>query len=1249
MNEADPFRFVPPGGEMGRLLRLHDWAATPLGPVAAWPSSLRSSLSICVGSRFPIALYWGPRATLVYNDAWSPILGSKHPWALGRDAREVWPEIWPTIGPQLEHVARERESIYLEDSLLPMRRHGYVEECYFNYTFTPVLGEGGAVDGVFNAVIETTWRVTGERRTRALRELGEALAGARSAREACARAADGLAAADRDVSFCAVYLADGGRARLVAARGVAPGSPLAPADAPLGDAQWPFAEAARRVVAVHELPGRFGVAPPGGAWPEAATQALVAPLSIGADRGAGFLVIGASPRRAVDDESVAFADRAAAHLSAAMSAAAALESERQRAESLAALDRAKTTFFSNVSHELRTPLTLMLGPLEEAAASPAIPEGERAPLAVAHRNALRLLKLVNALLEFSRIEAGRARASLERLDLGALTRDAASAFQAPMDRAGLRYVVRADDLGAAARVDRDMWETVVLNLVSNAFKFTLRGEVEVALSRAGDRARLAVRDTGAGIPADELPRLFERFHRVEGAGGRSHEGTGIGLSLVHELVKLHGGAVSVESDFGRGSTFTVELPLDPDPAAPDELAPRPGVPRATAFVEEALRWLPDAPAPAPARVGEARVLVADDNADMRDYLRRLLGDRWSVAAVADGRAALDAVRRDGADLVVADVMMPGLDGFELLARLRADPATRDLPMLMLSARAGDEARVEGLRAGADDYLVKPFSARELVARAHQLLSASRARAVERAHRDFLRALLAQAPVGVAVWRGPERALELVNEPYAALFGRPGEPRRAAPPGEDEAAIVERVYRTGGRFHRAEHEVAVVREDGRVEPAWVSLTVAPIDGAGAGEVTGVVAVAVDVTAQVLARRKVEHLRAAAESASRAKDEFLSVLSHELRTPLNAIIGWSAMLRAGTVAAPQVPQALETVERNARAQARLVEDMLDLARIEQGKLVLSVGPVELVRVVEAALDSLRPAAEARGVRLQPVLDSHATIVGDADRLQQVVWNLVSNAIKFTARGGRVQVRLRRQPSFVELAVADSGVGIDPGFLPHVFDRFRQADPSASRQTGGLGLGLAIVRSLVELHGGTVDAQSDGLGYGATFTVRLPTAPLRADQSPPAPPGGAAVPASRTFECPPALAGKSVLVVDDEHDTRELLRFVIRQCECRVDTAAGAEEALRALDAGAFDLVVSDIGMPGMDGLDLIRRVRAGHGTGAHRAVPALALSAYARVEDRTRALREGFDAHLAKPIDPGELLAVLAALVARRGGR
>jgi signal transduction histidine kinase len=641
-----------------------------------------------------------------------------------------------------------------------------------------------------------------------------------------------------------------------------------------------------------------------------------------------------------------------------------------------------------------------------------------------------------------------------------------------------------------------------------------------------------------------------------------------------------------------------------------------------------------------------RLLVADDNADMRGYVARLLRERWTVDAVADGAEALRAVRESPPDLVLTDVMMPNLDGFGLLQELRAEPKTRDIPVIMLSARAGEESRVDGLEAGADDYLVKPFSARELIARVATHLQVARLRAEAQRQRQRLFDIFMQAPTPVAVLSGPELRFEVANAPFCEMMARSdlvGRTLREAftePGAFDTVSELERAYQSGEVLRVEERLVPLLRQD-KVTEGYFSYVAQPIFRAS-GEPDGMVVVATELTESVLARQRVDGLRAAAERANRAKDEFLSTLSHELRTPLNAIVGWSRLLRTGSVPVENYGKALETIERNARMQARLVEDMLDLSRIEQGKLVISVGPLEMVRVVEAAVDALRPAADAKQIKLQPVLDSHATIVGDADRLQQVVWNLLSNAIKFTNKGGRVQIRLRRERSFVEVAIADNGVGIDPHFLPHVFDRFRQGDQSFTRQAGGLGLGLAIVRAVVELHGGEVTVHSDGRDLGATFIVHLPVAPLRAETVQQQGVAASSLDAPPTFEAPAALSGLHLLVVDDEPETRALLRFVIEQCAARVTTAGSVAEGLAALRQDRFDLLISDIGMPGEDGYSFARKLRELPDENARR-MPALALTAYARVEDRTAALRAGFNMHLAKPIDPNELLVVLETLI------
>ncbi|HEX7317528.1 MAG TPA: ATP-binding protein [Pyrinomonadaceae bacterium] len=400
--------------------------------------------------------------------------------------------------------------------------------------------------------------------------------------------------------------------------------------------------------------------------------------------------------------------------------------------------------------------------------------------------------------------------------------------------------------------------------------------------------------------------------------------------------------------------------------------------------------------------------------------------------------------------------------------------------------------------------------------------------------------------------------------------------------------------------------------------------------------------VDARTRALAREKAA--REEAEEANRLKDEFLATVSHELRTPLTAILGWSNMLLAGRLDGELHDRALDIIHRNAQAQNQLISDLLDVSRIISGKLRLDLRTVELPAIIEAAVEATRPAAEAKGVRLTTALDPRSgPINGDADRLQQVVWNLLTNAIKFTDAGGEIAVTLRSIDTRVEIIVRDTGIGIAPEFLPYIFDRFRQADPGTNRIHGGMGLGLSIVRQLVELHGGTVRAESEGEGKGSTFTVSLPFVNFRRgpERGERVPPGAITLP---EISCPPSLQGLRVLAVDDEADTREMIRAVLEHCKMEVITAASAEEALEALAQSRPDVLISDVGMPGEDGYALIAKVRALPPERGGR-IPAAALTAYVRAEDRVKVLRSGFQLHVPKPLEPNELVAVVANLAGR----
>jgi PAS domain S-box-containing protein len=719
------------GGRVGADLLAVDWSQTSLGDPESWSLSLKNAIRILLTSKFSMWMAWGPELTFFCNDAYRrDTLGTKYPWALGRRADEVWSEIWADIGPRIDRVMETGEATWDEALLLFLERSGYTEETYHTFSYSPLADDDGAVAGMLCVVTEDTQQVVATSRMALLRDLGVRMSAARDERSAVAEACQQIDADGRLLPFAVVYLFDeaGEGAWRAGAAGFAGEHPVAP---PLlhtssGEARWPLSQLWEGAGAVVPLTGRFGDLPRG-RWPAAPETAYVVPLvQAAADHPYGFLVAGLNRYRPFDDTYRDFVDLVAGHLSAAISDARAIQAERERAEQLARLDQAKTDFFANVSHELRTPLTLLLGPAEDALGdreSP-LPPAQATRLETIARNGQRMLQLVNTLLDFSRLESGRNHASFQRTDLCVLTGELGAMFHSAAERAGLRLDIECDG-ETVAYVDRDQWSKIVLNLISNAMKFTFEGGVTVTVGTEDGSAVLRVRDTGTGIPDADQPRLFERFHRVAGSRSRTHEGSGIGLALVAELVQVHGGTVEVESELGKGSTFVVRLPLGHDHLPSDQVADETGMVAAAgdgltrSMVAQALSWLPE---DAPARLepatqdGRPSVLVVDDNSDMRAYISDLLRPEYDVLVAADGLDALALMTEAHPDLVLTDVMMPRLDGFGLLRKMQADPVLTSVPVIMLSARAGEEGTLEGLEAGANDYLVKPFSGRELLAR-----------------------------------------------------------------------------------------------------------------------------------------------------------------------------------------------------------------------------------------------------------------------------------------------------------------------------------------------------------------------------------------------------------------------------------------------------------------------------------------------------------------------------------------------------
>jgi PAS domain S-box-containing protein len=1253
----DRSHFLSGAGEMGWLIRAYDWRETPLGDPDGWPQNLKLALGIILRSRQPMWIGWGASLIYFYNDAYRSIIGGKHPWALGRPIEEVWHELWQDIGEMLELAMSGREATYVEARPLIMERNGYPEETYYTFSYSPIPNEDGSVGGIICANTDDTQRVIGERQLALLRDLAAGAAEARNWQEACEAIVRAFGADAADLPFAMLYLAEPGErtVKLIGASGIDAGHEAAPVSlSPEDSTLWPVHEALRthRPVPVPDLGARIASALPRGPWHESPTQGVVMPIAPSGDAGrAGALVVGLNPFRLFDKHYRSFLDLVCGQISAALAHAQAYEEERRRAEALAEIDLVKTAFFSNVSHEFRTPLTLMLGPLEDAlgdTTGDALAPPQRQRLATAHRNGLRLLKLVNSLLDFSRIEAGRVVATFEPTDLAKFTAELASNFESATERARLALSIVCTPLPQPVYVDRDMWEQVVLNLLSNAFKFTFEGEISVAtrLSSDGTAAEIVVRDTGVGIAPSELPRLFERFHRVQGQRSRSFEGSGIGLALVQELVKLHGGAIDVESRVGHGTTFVVSLPFGYAHLPPEHVGAHRETPvataRADAYVEEALRWLPhgddgepdaerdDAQASGEndegdARLGRvddmpewsfgrgtlgARVLVADDNADMRDYICRLLSRRWTVETAPDGRAALSAIRARMPDLLLTDVMMPGLDGFGLLSEIRGDAQLRHLPVVMLSARAGEEARVEGLESGADDYLTKPFSARELMARVNANLEMARLRRA--ATRDLLesearfRNMANHAPVMMWV-SDPTGSLTYLNRLWCEFTGQSLEQALGA--GAWDALHAEDRKQYEDSFLAASANGEPFRAECRVRRAdgvyrWALSAAAPRfsdDGVFLGYIGSVI----DITPRRESERILQEAnvvlerRVAAAIAERAHTEaqlrqaqkmeaigkLTGGVAHDFNNVLQVIAGNLQLLGRDVTGNLRAEQRLQTAIAATSRGSRLASQLLAFGRRQP----LSPKTVNLGRLVRGIDDMLRRSL-GEGVEIETIISGGLwnTFV-DTVQVENALLNLAINARDAMQGQGKLTIEAGNAylddsyvarhgdvtaGQYVMVAVTDTGCGIPPELLERVFEPFYTTKPEGQ----GTGLGLSMVYGFVKQSGGHIKIYSE-VGHGTTVRIYLPRARQPED-------------VETDVETGPITGGtETVLVVEDDEDVRGTVVDLLSELGYRVLRAKDAQGALAIVESGVpIDLLFTDVVMPGpLASPELARKAR------------------------------------------------------------
>ena len=1193
---------------------------------------------------------------MLYNDAYALVLGGKHPWAMGRDGSEVWAEIWPVIEPLLQEVIDTGKALRRDDLLLHMQRSGYEEETYFSFCYAPILNESGNVGGIFTPVVESTEKVISARRFEILRLLANQPR-AVHVTQACEAAAELLNEHPLDVPFGLIYLIDEAQqtATLASAIAVAAGSPIAPASIDIGDTQgcW-LVKHAISSNAPHTLTDltELGRDLPLSPWGTQIKQALLLPITLpGNAQPVALLIAGVSPHRALDSTYLSFYALLADTLKAALAESLAHEEERKRAVALAEIDRAKTAFFSNISHEFRTPLTLMLGPIEDLLNDAALPEPARSQLLLLQRNSQRLFKLVNSLLDFSRIEAGRAEAIYEPVELASFTAELAGVFRSAIEKAVLQLSVQCPPLQEPVFADREMWEKIVFNLLSNAFKFTFDGSITVSIATEAavegaveaSAAILTVADTGAGIARERLPRLFERFHRVEGTRARTYEGSGIGLALVKDLVELHGGSLRVESEVGAGTSFIVRLPLGSAHLPGGQVSMLPmrsrQMQQAQAYMAETELWLsalaitPQSPASgtipsmSAASTVDARILVVDDNPDMCGYVMRLLQSRWQVDCAAHGQEALESVARRRPDLIVSDVMMPVMDGFALLTALRANDATHDIPLVLLSARAGEEARIEALQAGADDYLVKPFSARELLAIADSLLLRSRLRAAERETARHLREVFEQAPVAISIFRGPEHVYEVSNQANRELLGQRdvlGKPLREAIPELEQTTIelFDRVYSSGQPYSGRAVRMDILRGDPpQLQECYFDVIYQPLFDSN-GSVEGIAGVGFEVTELNKARRD-------AEVANLAKDDFLAILGHELRNPLSPILSALELMRLRGITGAEKERAI--IERQAEHLVRLVDDLLDVSRIAQGKVRLNREIVEINAIVERAIEMASPLLDERRQLLHMnVQESGLLVEADAGRMAQVIANLLTNAAKYSDEDSDIRINAWRENDTVHIEVSDSGHGIANEILPRLFDMFVQDQQTLERSRGGLGLGLSIVRSITELHGGTVRVHSAGLKRGSAFTVSIPASVGTLAEA------AALASAAASLAVAETAQSFCILIVDDNTDAAGTLADLLNAYGHRTHVAFDGISALQTAATFQPQIAIVDIGLPGMDGYELAAQLRQIPGL---KNIELIALTGYGQEADRLRSKLAGINLHLIKPVTVEQLMRIL----------
>ncbi|WVQ90544.1 hypothetical protein IAS59_004324 [Cryptococcus gattii] len=1310
------------------LMEQTDWSKTPLGPVERWPQSLKTIVGLVLNYPHQCCLWWGEELTLIYNEPYAQAI-HKHPDIFGMSGPVAWSEIWNSIGPLSELVLSGtpvwKEDDFLLFKQLPHQGKGVWEE-YHTWMWVPVLQEDGTFGGLWNATVRTTKKVLAERRTATVREMGQRTSIARTMDEFNAAICEILESNPRDIPFAALYRVES-------------------ASPSKGKNQTNTAEITKNdpneVQIDVTLVGEVGIPENHPSTPSSMSfpirqRCSSSRIPQGLNSSPALSVISStggishSPLGGIGAGEKGHLMRSMSHsfkcklLTSGIAAVRSYEAERLRLDELAALDRAKSLLFSNVSHELRTPLTLISGPIDDL-----LMETKDGPkkemLLMARRNLRRLSRLVSTLMDVSRLEAGRLKGTFRPVNLGIMTRDLAVLFKSTIEKAKLKYIIELDTSPENVFVDPEHWEKIVFNLIGNAMKYTMTGFVKIDLHYSSGQAILTVQDSGVGIPRSDIHLIGERFHRVQSVS-RCHEGTGIGLSLTKELISLHGGVLEIESftedesvDGSHGSTFRVKIPIGSDhlPFEAIDTGRMSNMPQLTygqGLVDEAMQWVRDretgsvvsSDESSSARTGESSgmgsgkpidpntlyfqkedvIMLVEDSADTRRYMKSIFSQYCQVVEARDGQEALELCQKRMPDLIISDVMMPRLNGFELLAALKKSKDLNMVPVIMLTARGADESKVSGIMAGAEDYLAKPFNAREIVARAHmQLQLGKKRRHFEEAFEERtaeLRALAEFSPVGI--FRADQNGnITFANSAWYKMSGYPmNEP------------VVD----------------------------WVDVIIAPhelyqwpldhcVDTVSHGSVglKGLLGCVTDITERKAheesQRRQVieaEQRRLDAEEAKR-QQELLIDITHEIRNPISTLLHCSSLVKTNLLSLqeqlhiaiahhlPFTPtrqlmnnieedlEALESIYQCGLTQERISNDVLSLGRIQLDMLQMFDVEFDLTKEAQNIISIFQNEARMKRISLSLKTGDNIKKLGirrvkaDLVRLNQITTNLLSNAIRFTSASTirRIEVRtdisfdppeegtcavaknVLSQPSilkddepvFVFLEVADTGPGLSKDECQKLFQRFSQVSPKTHTIFGGSGLGLFVCRKLAELMGGSIEVVSER-GKGSVFRFYIKA---KACRTSPATNSGleAEMKAQRKTARYFGLTRKPhVLIVEDNLINQTVLARQLKHCNLTCDVASNGQEALEKIrkassigdesEDQAFDCVLMDLEMPIMDGLTAVKHIREEENAGKLKKNLVIALTGNARQAQIDLAKMTGMDEVVIKPYRLDDLL-------------